>query len=619
MKQLKITLKHVMLIVALTFSAISCQKEEVIQTEVIRIENQTSNYKIQNIGKDIISKNKILSEKLLAFSSKSTDKNSSMSLRDVYNEAYDFTIETDQAIYIENSQYHSYTFTIYRDEPNNLVENLVFSLQDDGSYKTILMKYSLTNEDINAILNNEETQISYDNKVDWETLDINLDGLLYKNYQIGNNLYYNSDSGYCYKEIGIISAATGWEDTQQQVVDCPNDLDTEHFSEDDGGGFTTTNNPDTDPTDTNNPNGGETGNTGNTSNPGNTSNNPPADITTPNISISEQILNCLNSNININNPVYYDNAFLRSLGLNLSDLRNYLITQNQCSEQAKAFTEAAIEAIDNGGDVDLTNAIILDETVQSNQKVKCVYDKLKTLSNTIFKDIINNQFGSSNNNHVKITIVNLPAQISPNTLAYTYTTYDSNSTNPLNSGDIKHIRIDPTFAQNGSTLEIALVLIHEFIHAELIGRCIKLGLVQSQNTLGATILNNNPNTIYTFQGQIFNLLLNQYNAFPPSANSQWQHDLFNALSYRTKMAQNLVSVNSLLNDSSNDFLTNVNNDPSIVGGPYTISQLMDYISWIGLEQTQDYATNISSIPTELAKKQYIEGVANTKYTHNCTY
>ncbi len=334
MKQLKITLKHVMLIVALTFSAISCQKEEVIQTEVIRIENQTSNYKIQNIGKDIISKNKILSEKLLAFSSKSTDKNSSMSLRDVYNEAYDFTIETDQAIYIENSQYHSYTFTIYRDEPNNLVENLVFSLQDDGSYKTILMKYSLTNEDINAILNNEETQISYDNKVDWETLDINLDGLLYKNYQIGNNLYYNSDSGYCYKEIGIISAATGWEDTQQQVVDCPNDLDTEHFSEDDGGGFTTTNNPDTDPTDTSDPNEGETGNTGNTSNPGNTGNNPPADITTPNISISEQILNCLNSNIDINNPVYYDNAFLRGLGLNLSDLHNYLITQNQCSEEA---------------------------------------------------------------------------------------------------------------------------------------------------------------------------------------------------------------------------------------------------------------------------------------------
>lgn len=385
MKQLKITLKHVMLIVALTFSAISCQKEEVIQTEVIRIENQTSNYKIQNIGKDIISKNKILSEKLLAFSSKSTDKNSSMSLRDVYNEAYDFTIETDQAIYIENSQYHSYTFTIYRDEPNNLVENLVFSLQDDGSYKTILMKYSLTNEDINAILNNEETQISYDNKVDWETLDINLDGLLYKNYQIGNNLYYNSDSGYCYKEIGIISAATGWEDTQQQVVDCPNDLDTEHFSEDDGGGFTTTNNPDTDPTDTSDPNEGETGNTGNTSNPGNTGNNPPADITTPNISISEQILNCLNSNININNPVYITNADLRNSGLNLSDMLNYL-DQNECSSEAQVEMIAMIKLISG-----------MEKECQAMEVFRSIFR-----INSTFTNNIKNYFLLSNDNNLNL-------------------------------------------------------------------------------------------------------------------------------------------------------------------------------------------------------------------------
>ena len=89
------------------------------------------------------------------------------------------------------------------------------------------------------------------------------------------------------------------------------------------------------------------------------------------------------------------------------------------------------------------------------------------------------------------------------------------------------------------------------------------------------------------------------------------------LGYRVKMAQNLESIHSLVNDSNFDFSTNVNNDTSIVGGPYTIPQLMNYISWIGLEGTQEYSTSILSIPTELAKKNYVEGAANTKYTNTC--
>jgi len=299
--------------------------------------------------------------------------------------------------------------------------------------------------------------------------------------------------------------------------------------------------------------------------------------------------------------------------------------EDDASDEAQAFGKEAIEALkDNNndgqpdGEVDFPNAIILDSTLVNNQKIKCIYEKLKSLSNTLFKDIIDEQFGSSTENHVKITLGNMPAQMPPGTVAFTYTTYDANSTNPLNSGDIKHIRIDPNFVANASTLSIAKTIIHEFIHAELLDRCIKLGLIQGVNTLGYTVLNSNP-TINTIPQAIFNQLLIEYNAYlpPPNFNSQWNHDLFNALNYRTELAQNLESIHPLLNSTTNDFLTSVNNDPYIVGGPYTLQDLMNYISWGGLEGTEDYNTTISNDPTKLAKQQYIGTVLETKYTHTC--
>lgn len=83
------------------------------------------------------------------------------------------------------------------------------------------------------------------------------------------------------------------------------------------------------------------------------------------------------------------------------------------------------------------------------------------------------------------------------------------------------------------------------------------------------------------------------------------------------MVQNLITIHGLLNDTSNDFLNNVNNDPNIVGGPYTIQELMENISWIGLEGTQEYISSVGVGTAAESQKQYVEGVANTKYTHNC--
>jgi hypothetical protein len=80
----------------------------------------------------------------------------------------------------------------------------------------------------------------------------------------------------------------------------------------------------------------------------------------------------------------------------------------------------------------------------------------------------------------------------------------------------------------------------------------------------------------------------------------------------------LLTLHPLLNDLNNDFLTNVTNDPNQVYGSFTLQELMNYISWIGLEGTQEYSTAINNIPTELNRMTYSELAANSKYTHNCT-
>lgn len=46
---------------------------------------------------------------------------------------------------------------------------------------------------------------------------------------------------------------------------------------------------------------------------------------------------------------------------------------------------------------------------------------------------------------------------------------------------------------------------------------------------------------------------------------------------------------------------------------------MNYKAWSGLEGTTDYTNNITNIPTELAKLNYIESMFSNEYNHNCNY
>ena len=55
-----------------------------------------------------------------------------------------FTIETQEGLYLQYANLHSFTFPIHREEDNDKLENLVLSYQNDGSYKVKILKYDLT-------------------------------------------------------------------------------------------------------------------------------------------------------------------------------------------------------------------------------------------------------------------------------------------------------------------------------------------------------------------------------------------------------------------------------------------------------------------------------------------
>ncbi|MGV3461301.1 MAG: AHH domain-containing protein [Flavobacterium sp.] len=65
--------------------------------------------------------------------------------RNIYNGLYNFYVEADSIVMIENNGYHSLTFPIYRfGTEHPTVENLVLMEQDDKSYVAAIYKYQFT-------------------------------------------------------------------------------------------------------------------------------------------------------------------------------------------------------------------------------------------------------------------------------------------------------------------------------------------------------------------------------------------------------------------------------------------------------------------------------------------
>ncbi len=66
-----------------------------------------------------------------------------------------FIVDTQNGLYLEYSNLHSFTFAMYREYANGKQENLVLSLQRDGSYKVKIIQYDLTAQEQIDVQNNQ--------------------------------------------------------------------------------------------------------------------------------------------------------------------------------------------------------------------------------------------------------------------------------------------------------------------------------------------------------------------------------------------------------------------------------------------------------------------------------
>lgn len=196
----------------------ACTKDETI-VEINEFKNEPT-YTLKKLTSKDFEKNITLSQKLREISAihKSNENNQN---RYQFNDELGFYIDTSEANYIELENYHSYSFSIYRQFSTAKMENLMLSLKADGDYKAIIVSYNITDDELNSMNNNE--MINLDGKITLKSIDFeNTSDLLQgRDIEFEGGLFFNSEHGYCYNLEAETSQGTGWIIVKEVEVTCP--------------------------------------------------------------------------------------------------------------------------------------------------------------------------------------------------------------------------------------------------------------------------------------------------------------------------------------------------------------------------------------------------------------
>ncbi|MCX7551371.1 hypothetical protein [Xanthomarina sp. F2636L] len=427
------------------FGVLGCQKDD---DSFIKQEHtpQTlkTKYSITKINYQTVQQNNLLVNSITKIKKQTETKGSSPQNRLVHSSAYDFYIDTDVATYMENTNgsYHSYTFPVIRDNPTVALENILFSLQADGTYKVSLVSYNLSESEKEALFNEQFVDLT--NKIAKEDIDeVNLmDDVFNKEIQTTFTTSYvcacnvpdhvggvNPDSGNFCDCVGIqISITNGTEENTEGngPEEFPNNNEIPDGENNSGGGV---------PTDPNNP-------------------KPKEDATSPTVSIpfDQQVANCL-SEYAFNGNTSIQTWLNSASSSEIKALANYLGKGDNCSNPATLdFVVAGIEAMNEGGYFDHANNVILDSTFLANEKLNCVYNKLKADNSSLFRETVG-AFIDNRNANLIFTV----GECVMTDLACTDDNYFAET------GIIKIIIEDI----NTNSIDIAKMILHESIHAEL--------------------------------------------------------------------------------------------------------------------------------------------------------
>src|SRR5690606_8301449 len=117
------------LLFAISISLTNCQQDDITSKLTKQEIDEETPFKSSKISFDKISQNEHLTSKVQTLQKKLLKGNQQAQNKGEYNSTYDFMIDTNHATYIESTDgyYHSYTFPIYRNTEDNLLENLLLS------------------------------------------------------------------------------------------------------------------------------------------------------------------------------------------------------------------------------------------------------------------------------------------------------------------------------------------------------------------------------------------------------------------------------------------------------------------------------------------------------------
>jgi hypothetical protein len=326
-----------------------------------------------------------------------------------------------------------------------LVENLLLSQQQDGTYKAMLVTYELYDHERQDIRN--EINVDMTDKIKVYNLedDAFADDIFNKDLSVGD----------C---VGRLMCPFGGSlhGAGQACVDADRGnltLDTSLCAGPGGGG--TTSNPDGHNFGGNTPwNGNQTSNGG--SGTTNSSNPTLPVISTP--QPWEGIMECMSDRL-LNMPGAI--VFLQDNKRKSGQMLQYLINGGECSDEASEFSELAVKAWLEDGEVDFVNEIIKDSTFIANDKINCTYNKIS--QNSTIKNLLEDFTGEVSQNALIFKVV-------PDLDCTSDGDIDEGcTTDNLESDNSVLIRIDQDYINSiqTPTLFLAQTIIHEVLHANL--------------------------------------------------------------------------------------------------------------------------------------------------------
>ena len=139
--KLKNYLQLGILLFGIALLLLNCEQEKMDEVKT------TSKYSIKKIKHNQLLENQKISDKISEFRVLKEKNKVNNQARLIHSDEYDFTIDTDRAVYFENTEtgYNSYSFYLERDSiTTENLENLVLSLNDQGEYDAYIFTYGFS-------------------------------------------------------------------------------------------------------------------------------------------------------------------------------------------------------------------------------------------------------------------------------------------------------------------------------------------------------------------------------------------------------------------------------------------------------------------------------------------